>query len=317
MALDQNYDFFCVSGAAVDLILKTPCLPASGEKLVVEFHGQQAGGLVANAACAAARLGLNTAWAGNVADDDGGKLILDEFTHFNVDTHYARVLPAGNSDFTVILLEPSGERTIFVVPTLPSPPALDPAAFTALSQARMVFTAPFAPGWIQPLADAVHKGGGMLALDVEASAPVQGDELEATLQQSDLLFCSLSGLRLASGCENLQTGAGQLLEMGISCVVVTMGSQGAWAFTQGETKGETKGETLHQPAFEVPVVDTTGAGDCFHAAFAFGYLAGWPMKKSLRFASAAAGLAVQKIGPRAGFPTYSNVISSFDRNYLT
>lgn len=300
--MDQLFDFFCIGGASVDLILKVPSLPVSGEKLVVEFHGQQAGGLVANAACAAARLGLRTAWAGTVADDDYGKLILAGFAQFGVDSHYARIFPEGNTDFTVILLDPSGERTILVVPTLPSPPALDAATLAVLRQTRMVYTVPFAPGYITALADAVHNGGGLLALDVEASARVQGDDLRAALQQADLVFCTPSGLLLASGAEDLHTGAQQLLEMGVSCVVVTKGSKGAWSFTSGQE--------LHQPAFEVTAVDTTGAGDCFHAAFAFGYLAGWPMEETLRFASAAAALSVQKIGARTGFQT-SAVVNKF------
>lgn len=302
VTLDQIFDFFCIGGASVDLILKVPSLPVSGEKLVVEFHGQQAGGLVANAACAAARLGLRTAWAGTVADDDYGKLILAGFAQFGVDSHYARIFPEGNTDFTVILLEPSGERTILVVPTLPAPPTLDAATLAVLRQARMVYTVPFAPGYITALADAVHSSGGLLALDVEASSRVLGDDLRAALQQADLVFCTLPGLQLASGAEDLHTGAQQLLEMGVSCVVVTKGSKGAWSFTMGQA--------LHQPAFEVTAADTTGAGDCFHAAFAFGYLAGWPMEETLRFASAAAALSVQKIGARTGFQT-SAVVNKF------
>ncbi len=299
--MTYNYDFFCLGGASVDLILKAPRLPLSGEKLVLDFHGQQPGGLVANAACAASRLGLHTAWAGTIADDERGNLILDDFANFNVDASHITVLPDENSNFTVILLEPSGERTILIVPVLPSPPPLDETVLAALSQAKMVYSIPFGAEWVETIANAVHLGGGILALDVEASSPAQGGELESVLRHADLVFCSLSGLQLASGIDDVQAGAKRLLEMGITCVVVTLGSQGAWAFRQNQA--------LYTPALEVPVVDTTGAGDCFHAAFAFGYLENWSLEQSLQFATTAAALAVQEIGARAGYPTCADIDS--------
>jgi sugar/nucleoside kinase (ribokinase family) len=299
--LIKTFDFFCIGGASVDLILKTSSLPVSGEKQVVDFLGEQAGGLVANTACAAARLGLRSAWMGMIADDRYGEIIRKDFIQFGVDTSHAQVIAGARTDFTVILLEPSGERTILVVPTMPSPPVLDAAALDALRQTRMIYTIPFGLDWIDRLADKADAVGSLLALDVEASSPIQGDELNAALSRSDLVFCSLLGLQLALGTEDPQDGAQNLLDLGISCVVVTMGSKGAWGFTSNQV--------FHQPALVVPVVDTTGAGDCFHAAFAYGYLAGWPLEKTLDFAVRAASQAVQELGPRAGYPTAADIMN--------
>ena len=57
-------DILFLGGASVDLILKVPHIPLRDEKLIADYVGHQAGGMVANAACAAARLGMRTAWAG-------------------------------------------------------------------------------------------------------------------------------------------------------------------------------------------------------------------------------------------------------------
>jgi sulfofructose kinase len=63
-----------------------------------------------------------------------------------------------------------------------------------------------------------------------------------------------------------------------------------------------RAEEAFQPAYKVPVVDTTGAGDCFHAACLLGIRQSWPLQHMLRFASAAAALSVQSEGARGQLP---------------
>lgn len=88
-------------------------------------------------------------------------------------------------------------------------------------------------------------------------------------------------------------------DMGPEFVVVTLGSRGAYALSQSGS--------AFQPAFHVPVVDTTGAGDCFHAACLFGLEQSWPLQQMLRFASAAAALSVQAEGARGLLPDRQQV----------
>jgi sugar/nucleoside kinase (ribokinase family) len=64
------------------------------------------------------------------------------------------------------------------------------------------------------------------------------------------------------------------------------------------------GTTLHAAAaFRVPVADTTGAGDIFHAGFLYGLLEGWPLARQLDFACAAAALNCTAVGARGGIRT--------------
>jgi sugar/nucleoside kinase (ribokinase family) len=254
---------------------------------------------MANTACAAARLGLRVRWAGLLGDDEGGRLIREEFAAYGVDASAAEVRTGAATDFTVILLDPSGERTILVVPVLPSPPPLTDSLLAALAETRLVYAPPHPPAWFEPMAAAVHRGGGLVAVDVEGSAPSQGVDLEAVLHLADVVFCNRRGLKAATGGDDIETGMNRLTSWGAGHVVVTLGSQGAWAGSRGAV--------IHAPGHRVPVVDTTGAGDCFHAAFIFGLLAGWPPERTLHFANAAAALSVQKLGPRAGLPTREEI----------
>lgn len=291
---DAVFDILFIGGACVDIILQVPRLPVPDEKLVANYVGRQAGGLVANTACAAARLGLQTTWVGDLGDDENGAGVIDSFRQFSVNVDYIRRTPDIETDFTVILLDPSGERTILVVPASKPSSVLDQTTLNLASRCKISYCLPRALDWFDPLARAVHDGGGKVAIDIEASSPVQGTELAQVLQQVDVVFCSAGGLKLASGSDDPETGCEKILSYGVSCVVVTLGSRGAW--------GVTRSERLFVPAYQVQVVDTTGAGDCFHAAFLSQYLEGKPLAGCLKFASAASALSVQEIGPRAGLP---------------
>ena len=83
--------------------------------------------------------------------------------------------------------------------------------------------------------------------------------------------------------------------------MVTMGEKGSVYVTDEGT--------FHQPAFQVEVVDTTGAGDVFHGAFSFGLSKGWTFAEIIRFASAVAAIKCAKLGGRAGIPTLPEALA--------
>ena len=290
----MRYDLFCVGGTSVDLVLHVPRLLTAGEKMPVQFAGRLPGGLIANAACAAGRLGLRTGWSGRVGDDDAGREFLNAFADFAVDASHAEVLPGCLTDLCVVLVEPSGERSLLIVPTMPALPALDAVVCQALTESRIGYTMPYALDWFETFARVVHAGGGQVVVDIESSVPLQGDQLLQALKWVDIAFCSEDGARFVSGELNVDQAARCLLALGPELVVITLGSRGAAAFTSGHS--------FRTPGFRVPVVDTTGAGDCFHAAFLWAWLQTWPLERCLRIASAAAAIAVGHLGPRGGLP---------------
>lgn len=294
-----RFDLFCVGGTSVDLVLRVPRVLAAGEKLPVEFVGRMPGGLIPNAACAAGRLGLRTGWSGRVGDDDAGQEFLAAFEEYGVDSGTTEVVPGRITDLCVILVEPSGERSMLIVPAIPGRPRLTPAVQDALAHSRAGYTMPYELGWFEIFAEAVHAGGGKVVVDIESSVPLRGRDLGEALKLTDLVFCSEDGARLASGTEDITEAARFLLTLGPELVIITQGSRGAAAFRSQQI--------CRVPAFQVPVVDSTGAGDCFHAAFLRGWLCNWPLEQCLRSASAAAAIAVGHFGARGGLPTLAEV----------
>jgi sugar/nucleoside kinase (ribokinase family) len=87
-----------------------------------------------------------------------------------------------------------------------------------------------------------------------------------------------------------------LLRHGFRAVIITKGEAGCFVATPEEH--------YHLPAFEVPVIDTTGAGDTFHGAFVAGLSKGYHLRQALQFASAVAALKCTKLGGQAGIPTF-------------
>jgi sulfofructose kinase len=86
---------------------------------------------------------------------------------------------------------------------------------------------------------------------------------------------------------------------GCRLTAATLGEEGVLAWD---------GKRLyHRPAYRVPVVDTTGAGDIFHAGFIYGLLQGWPLERQLDFACAAAALNCMASGARGGIQTVAAV----------
>jgi len=299
MAANSGGTCFFLGGSSVDLILEMARIPQPDEKVLASFSGMQAGGLVANTACASSRLGLSSAWAGVVGDDEGGRLVLSEFKRFGVDASLVQILPGARSDFCVIMLDSSRERTILVVETTRGMPELDQTLFDRLSKARLVYLTPQKEATFSVIESVVHAGGGQVAIDVEAGNALSLAELDYCILHSDIIFTNRSALRRIAGDQRLEVGAAKCLDKGASLVVATLGAAGAAAFSRAES--------CFRPGYAVSIVDTTGAGDSFHAAFLFGMLSGLKLDETLIFSNAAAALSVQKLGARPGLPSCDEV----------
>ena len=292
-------DLYCLGGASVDLILEAPRLPRDGEKLFVYHAGQLAGGFIANAACAAAKLGLHTAWGGLLGGDAFAQTILNDFKFFGVETSDVVFLKESSTDFTVIILPPSGERTILIVPILPIPPPLTRSIKQSLKRTRLGYTVFFEHDWFIEVAQLIHAGGGKVVVDMEVNTLKDIDAAKVMLRYTDIVFASEEGIHVLTESGTADEGVEEILSAGPEIVVLTKGSEGAVVFTPKDR--------YSTAVYDVPVRDTTGAGDCFHAAFLFGILSDWDLHHCLEFASAASAILVQKIGARGGLPSLLEV----------
>ncbi len=277
----------CVGLATFDTILEVDHHPDKDEKCFASSLLSCGGGPASNAAVAVSRLGGKGAFMGYLGKDLHGEQHLRELMKENVQT--GGVLRGDPpTPLSVILVKPGGHRTVVsykgASPHLPWNPDLMGAGFPAC-----VLFDGHQPRVSLPLARLCREKGIPTVLD-------GGSVHEGTLSLLPLVdhaVVSASFARQFSGSPDPRKAMTHLRHQA-PCVVITLGEKGLlWQ------KGKDSG---HVKAFYVDAVDTTGAGDTFHGAYALSISRKEGLAAALRKASAAAALCCTKLGARRGIP---------------
>ncbi len=295
----EVFDVVGLGMATMDILTVVPHLPESNEVYPVNSMDVQGGGPVATALVALAKLGAATTYLGTIAPDDWGAAIENDFRRYGVDTRWAYHPKTGESSVSVILVEAGlGHRAILYQPgTAPEMGAAEVAP-AAIESAKILHLDGFYLEAAVAAAQLARAQGVLVSLDGGAGENIwQG--MEAVLPLVDILVVARQFATSVTG-EVDPLIAGPALQLyGASQVVITDGENGCWYWNAQQH--------LHQPAFKVNVVDTTGAGDTFHGAFLYAVLLDWEPKRSLAFASATAALKCTQVGGRRGIPNLAQV----------
>jgi sulfofructose kinase len=299
-------DVLCVGHAAWDISVFVPGYPAENSKCEIDTMIECGGGPAANAAYLLSRWGIACALAASLGDDCYGERIVRELADTGTDVSLVRQSPEDVTPVSIILVnQGSGSRTIV------NRKVTHPSALLSLSPP---------PAW-SPLPKVLLFDGHELAASLEAlrlfpqakSVLDAGSLREGTRVLADRVDYLVSSERFArqhTGLSDLDTPEQQraavaaLHRLNGRPVVITLGERGL-VFGTGD-------DVQCLPAFPVRSVDTTGAGDVFHGAFAYGILARLPWLETLRLASAAAALSVTVRGGRTSIPTLAQVREMLD-----
>ncbi len=289
----------CVGHAVQDFVFRVNPLPARAEKYRSSGFASTGGGPAATAAVAIARLGGAARLAARLGDDAIAAAIEAELRGHGVDCSALRRFAGRQSSLSAVFVDDAGERMI-VNHTDPGMPA-DPAWIDALPLAdvdAVLADTRWPEGASRALARARDAG---LPAVLDADVPVPRDG--ALLGAATHVAFSEPGLRDYAGEGDLP-GALQRVarDTGAWCAV-TVGADGVLV-VDGRPGAETaRGALEHMPGFPVNVVDTLGAGDTWHGAFALALAEGATERDAVRGASAAAALKVSRRGGRDALPT--------------
>lgn len=271
--------------------------PRSDSKIEALKLFQQGGGPAATAAVTLARLGAKVALIGKVGDDHWGQQILDGLIEEDVGTRGLIVEHGRSSPLSFVTVErDTGKRTIVHRRGAVSPLTEADLNADLLLSGKILLIDGLHPRAALSASKTARDKSIQVLLDTGAFKPHVPDLLAlANVVIAPEYFVAEYG----SGKYPAQV-AQDLLNLGPKIVVITQGERGGLCFT--------KDEQFSYPGFEVNVVDTTGAGDVFHGAFAFGLLKEWNLKKTATFASAVAALKCTSLGGRTGIPSLQEAL---------
>ncbi len=291
----KNHDVTALGFCAIDHLCLIPKTP-DDDKVEISKLLIGGGGPAATAAVAAARLGARTAYLGAVGDDAAGKQILEGLQAANVDVAGVLIRPGAVSAVGYCWVEQlTGKRNI----------AWSKGSVQGL-RAREVNSAIVCSGRVLLLdghhpeaairaAQLAKKHGTKVLLDGGTFRP----HMKALMALSDVVIASEVFARQMTGQDDVKAALMKIYGYGPQWAVVTLGAKGAMAY-DGQ-------KFLAQKSFKVDVVDTTGAGDVYHGAFAYKYLSSSDLAEIMRFSAAVAAMKCRQLGGRGGIPEKEEV----------
>ncbi|MCX7068999.1 MAG: PfkB family carbohydrate kinase [Methylococcales bacterium] len=282
----MNIDVLCVGHASYDLVFSVDHHPAENEKMVADGFISCGGGPAANAAVMVAKLGLSAAFAGYLGLDVQGELHAQELVVHGVNTQCV-VRGDSPTPLSTVIVKPNGNRALINYKGDTQPLAANAIDFSVLNPSVILFDG-HEPHISVPLAEHARKIGIPTVLD----AGSVHDGTLALMGLVDYLVCSE---KFALQLKGDEYAALAYLANLAPFVVITLGEWGL-IWQHGQQSGKLD-------ALAINAIDTTGAGDAFHGAFAAGIAAGLDWLTVLRYASVAGSLCCTKMGARLGLPS--------------
>jgi sulfofructose kinase len=297
MTKSSKIDLVGVGLNATDTLVPLASYPVRGSKVEFRSANVLPGGQVATTVVACQHWGMRGRYIGKLGDDSAAKLHCDAFDDAGVETQLITV-PDCASRQSLILVDGEGERTVLW--RRDERLDLQPSDLNRewIVDARALHVDGYDTATATLAASWAREAGIPVIADLDELYP----GVDGLLENIDYLIVSRDFPCRLMGEADLEEALRQMQRRyGCLLTAATLGQDGVLAWN---------GRQLHHtPAYRVPVADTTGAGDIFHAGFIYGLLQGWPLERQLDFACAAAALNCMAVGARGGIQTLDEIES--------
>ncbi|MFH1885034.1 MAG: ribokinase [Planctomycetota bacterium] len=297
-----------VGSSNMDLVVKSPRIPAVGETILGEDFITTPGGKGANQAVAAAKLGAEVYFIAKLGDDVFAEQSLNNFKKEGVNTKYVIQTKEAPSGVALITVDDAGNNVIVVAPgadQMLSPEDVKRAESDITSSGALVAQLEVPLETVEFAAQLANNCGVPFILD-----PAPAQELRPELlKMVDVLTPNETEAQILTGIEvtnedSARTAAKKLLEYGVKSVILTMGAKGFLLANDDRMESV--------PAVKVDAVDATAAGDAFTGSLAVGLAQGKTLADAALFANQVAALSVTKMGAQSSMPT-REAVESFVR----
>jgi len=286
----------CLGLSALDQVWRVDRLLSGGSEKIRSFdYSTIGGGMAANAAVTAARLGAATSFWGRGGDDAAGHEMRTALAREGVDIRNFKLFAGGRSSVSGIIVDKTGERQI--VNFRGSFPLQ--ADWLPLHEARGTSAVLADPRWMEG-AVALFERARALGVPTILDADVADAEIfELLLPLTDHAVFSEPALTSFMGSAN-DDALAKLKRFRGQVAAVTRGRAGVSWYEGGHLN--------RRAAYAVDAVDTTGAGDVFHGAYAVAVGGGLGTADAVSFASAAAALKCKRASGRDGIPNFDDCL---------
>jgi len=297
----NKIDVLVIGRSCLDYIAVVNQFPDENQKLPLEFRLTEGGGQGGTSSCCIARLGGRVAYVGKLGDDAEGKFCLKRLEDFGVTTEFVEIVSGGKTPVAyVFITADSGARSIIYERNVLPKIKIDAALKKLVLQTGVALLDPevtYLGGQLKNVAGSnvkvIYDGerwrGGIEDIMDTADYFIPSSEF---LEIDELQFHNISFNQKVIKLNNMVTGK----------LIVTRGEKGAYYITD---------DTLyHVAAPEVNAVDTVGAGDNFHAAFALALAKGFDLHQTVKFAVAVASLSCRDYGGRNGVPNLKQALAA-------
>ena len=289
---DKPFEVVGMGLNSVDFLCVVPQFPTLDSKTQILRFSKQGGGQVATAMVALSRWGITTKYVGKVGDDELGAFSLNSLRQEGVDVSSIRIEPNAINQFAMIIVDrPSGERTILW--------DRDERLMYREGELRREEVCS---------GEILHLDGHDIQAAIQCARWAKEDGIPTVIdldkvesltseliKEIDFVITSSRFPILYTGISDQEKAFIEMQKQIPGFLCATLGREGAVALVDGCI--------LRVKGFQVDAVDTTGAGDIFHAGFIYGLLENWEITEILRFANTVAALKCRDLGGRRGIPT--------------
>ncbi len=296
----NNIDVLVIGRSCLDYIAVVNQFPNENQKLPLEFRLIEGGGQGGTSSCCIARLGGRVAYVGKLGDDDEGRFCLKRLEDFGVKTEFVEIVNGGKTPVAYVFITmDNGARSIIYERNALPKIKIDATLKKLVTQTGIALLDPevtYLGGQLKELAgtnvkviyDSERWREGIEDIMKTADYFIPSSEF---LEADELQLHNISLNQRIMRLNNRVSGN----------LIVTHGEKGAYYVT---------GDTLYHVAVpEIKAVDTVGAGDNFHAAFAMALAKGFDLHQMVKFSVAVASLSCREYGGRNGVPDWTQAMA--------
>jgi sulfofructose kinase len=293
---NKPFDVVGMGLNSVDFLTVVPEFPTLNSKMKILRFSKQGGGQVATAMVALSRWGVKTKYIGKVGGDELGQFSLNSIRQEGVDISSVIIEPNATNQFAMIIVDGvSGERTILWDRDERLMYREGELRKEEVCSGKLLHLDGHDLSAAIQCAKWAKEEGIPTVLDIDKVEPLTPE----LMREIDFVITSPRFPSLFTGISDREKALIEIQKQIPGFLCATLGREGVVALV--------KGELLYVRGFEGNIVDTTGAGDVFHAGFIYGLLQNWEVVEILRFANAVAVLKCLDLGGRRGIPALGKV----------